>query len=85
MVFSLLFTFTWCACSYVGPEVFCQQPEGPLDQCPHGQGAWGSDTYHLWTLVGTGNVYRYTEPEQAKAWMSTGIWVRITTFLPLWR
>jgi hypothetical protein len=35
---------------YVGPAVFCQKPEGA--PCG-GQGMWGSDTYHLWALVGS--------------------------------
>jgi hypothetical protein len=35
---------------YVGPAVFCQMPEG---QSCGGRGSWGSDTYHLWALVGT--------------------------------
>jgi hypothetical protein len=35
---------------YVGPAVFCQEPEGA--SCG-GRGMWGSDTYHLWALVGS--------------------------------
>lgn len=42
---------------YVGPEVFCQKPWG--SNCL-GSGAWASDTYHLWALIGTGNVFHYT-------------------------
>lgn len=54
---------------YVGPAVFCRKPEGV--GCD-GQGSWRSDTYHLWALIGTANVFRYSTPGVAKAWMRTG-------------
>eukprot|EP00656_Telonema_subtile_P002314 TRINITY_DN11020_c0_g1_i1.p1 TRINITY_DN11020_c0_g1~~TRINITY_DN11020_c0_g1_i1.p1 ORF type:complete len:536 (+),score=120.13 TRINITY_DN11020_c0_g1_i1:463-2070(+) len=52
---------------YVGPQVFCQKPWG--ESCGTA-GAWNSDTYHLWALVGTWNVFSYTQHTTGAAWIA---------------
>ena len=57
---------------YVGPAVFCQAPAG--QPCATG-GAYQSDTYHLWALKATGDVYR--SGPAGRAWFaSTGVRAR---------
>jgi hypothetical protein len=56
---------------YVGPEVFCLQPEGT--SCGGRAGSWNSDTYHLWALAGTANVYTYSAPAEGREWLRT-VW-----------
>ena len=42
---------------YVGPMVFCLKPYNQT--CEPGKGAWNSDMYHLWTLKGTYDAYKF--------------------------
>jgi hypothetical protein len=42
---------------YVGPMVFCLKPYNQT--CDPGKGAWNSDMYHLWTLKGTYDAYKF--------------------------
>ena len=47
-------------------------PEAPRSECGSGsKGRWTSDTYHLWALIGTGNVFKYMSAADGKAWMTT--------------
>eukprot|EP01046_Picozoa_sp_COSAG06_P022796 COSAG06_NODE_1784_length_8405_cov_15.271129_1_plen_634_part_10 len=43
---------------YVGPPVFCQEPEG--QSCGTKKGRYNSDTYHLWALVAVHQLWEFT-------------------------
>lgn len=62
---------------YVGPEVFCHVPWKPnvtaKSLCGKG-GSWHSDTYHLWALIGTANVLKYSSASEGHQWLASGIW-----------
>eukprot|EP01052_Picozoa_sp_SAG31_P009718 SAG31_NODE_517_length_14689_cov_5.110487_9_plen_621_part_00 len=42
---------------YVGPAVFCQKPYG--EECAT-RGAYNSDMYHMWAVVGASNIFLHT-------------------------
>ena len=52
---------------YVGPAVFCQKPYG--DKCSK-RGAYNSDMYHMWAVVGASNIFLHTSD---LAWLRS-IW-----------